>query len=86
MSIDQNEAQIQKKAITANLFLSQLQQRVSKPNAKLLLDTAKIQSGVLVENDIDLEATQAKDLCMKLINQGGPSFQVGQAIYKEYLM
>lgn len=85
MSMDQSTAD-RKKAINANLFLTQLQQRVSKTNAKLLLDNAKVKAGVTVDNEIDLEDAQAKELCMKMINQGGPSFQVGKAIYKEYLM
>ena len=85
MSMDQSTTVI-KKGINANLFLSHLQQRVSLTNAKLLLDTAKVQSGVNVDNDTELEMSQAKDLCMKFISRGGPSFQVGQAIYKEHLM
>jgi hypothetical protein len=72
--------------LNANMFLKQLQARVSVTNAKLLLDTAKVESGVKVDNDVTLETEQAKALCMKLINQGGPAFQVGQAIYKQYLM
>ncbi|GIL17950.1 MAG: hypothetical protein FMNOHCHN_03596 [Ignavibacteriaceae bacterium] len=73
------------KELTGSHILSKLQQRVSVSNAKMLLDTAKAQSGVLQDNETVLEMEQAKMLCLKLINQGGPSFQVGQAIYKEYL-
>jgi hypothetical protein len=72
--------------LTTGLILARLQQRVSKNNAKLLLDTAKVQCGVVIENEAVLEGEMAKTLCMRLINQGGPAFQVGQAIYKEYLM
>ncbi|PIS10193.1 MAG: hypothetical protein COT73_10680 [Bdellovibrio sp. CG10_big_fil_rev_8_21_14_0_10_47_8] len=74
------------KDLTTSEILIRLQQRVSKGNAKLLLDTAKIQCGVMVEDSVVLELDQAKTLCLRLIKQGGPSFQVGQAIYKEYLM
>ncbi len=73
-------------AVTANLILSRLQQRVSKANAKLLFDAAKVQAGFQLEDTVELEAEQAKTLCLAMIKQGGPSFQVGQSIYKEYLM
>lgn len=73
--------------LNANLILTRLQQRVSKSNAKLLLDMAKIQSGIQFEdNTLEIEKETAKSLCLTMIKQGGPSFQVGQAIYKEYLM
>lgn len=74
-------------ALTATLILGRLQQKVSIVNAKLLLDSAKVQSGLqIIDNDQALEMDQAKTLCLRLINNGGPSFHVGQAIYKEYLM
>lgn len=73
-------------ALTTNLILSRLQQRVSKGNAKLLLDRAKVQAGVSIEGSIELETELAKTLCLGLIKQGGPSFQVGQSLYKEFLM
>ena len=72
-------------ALTTNLILSRLQQRVSKGNAKLLLDRAKIQTGVSIEGSLELETEMAKTLCLGLIKQGGPSFQVGQSLYKEFL-
>ncbi len=73
-------------SLTTGLILTKLQQRVSKNNAKILLDTAKIQTGLKVQDDMALDKDQAKALCLNLINLGGPSFQVGQAVYKEYLM
>ena len=72
--------------LTANLILGRLQQKVSKSNAKLLFDSAKIQAGLKCEDEVELEKEQAKTLCLAMIKQGGPSFHVGQAIYKEYLM
>lgn len=72
--------------LTMNMILSRLQQRVSKSNAKLLFETAKIQSGLQIEDSAELEKEQAKALCLSMIKQGGPSFHVGQSIYKEYLM
>ena len=75
-----------KGAVTAGLILERLQARVSVNNARLLLHSAKVQTGVMVDDQSVLNDEQAKALCMKLINQGGPAFQVGQSIYKEYLL
>lgn len=77
---------MQAESLTTTLILSRLQQRVSKANAKLLFDQAKISSGLVLADDAALEIETAKTLCLGMIKQGGPSFQVGQAIYKEYLM
>lgn len=75
------------KALTANLFLARLQQRVSKANAQLLFDTARVQTGLKFEDHAaEIGTEDAKTFCLGLIKQGGPCFQVGQAIYKEYLM
>ncbi len=79
--------ELQAKGLTANMILARLQQRVSVGNAKLLLDSAKISTGMVVlDGELLLSSDQAKTLCMRLINQGGPAFHVGQAIYKEYLV
>lgn len=75
---------MQKSDLTMGLILSRLQQRVSQTNARLLLQTAKIQTGMTADNESILDNEQAKAICLKLISQGGPSFQVGQALYKEY--
>ena len=72
--------------LTTEIVLARLQQRVSKVHAKLLLDTAKTQTGLIIDWSTVLGIDQAKALCLKLINRGGPSFQVGQALYKEYLV
>ena len=72
--------------LTANLILSRLEKRVTMNNARLLLNTVKIQTGIKVDDSQTLDQEQAKAICLKLINQGGPSFQVGQALYKEFLM
>ena len=72
--------------LTTAQILSRLQQRVSPSNAKLLLDSALVQAGLFRLDKPTLEKDEAKALVMKLINQGGPSFQVGQALYKEYIM
>jgi hypothetical protein len=72
--------------LTMSLILTRLQTRVSKSNAKLLLDTSNNRIGVkVVDQSAVLEKEMAKTVCLGLINQGGPSFQVGQALYKEFL-
>ena len=73
-------------SLTPNIVLSRLQQRMTITNAKLLLDSAKISSGVTVANETVMDKEQAKTLVLRMINQGGPAFQVGQSLYKEYLM
>ena len=75
-----------KNDITLNSVLTRLQQRVTFTNARLLLETAKVQTGILNAPEQALEEEQARALCMKLISLGGPSFHVGQAIYKECFM
>jgi hypothetical protein len=75
-----------KASLTANLFLTHLQKRVSRSNAKLLFDAAKVQAGFQLDESSELEVETAKNICLAMIKQGGPSFQVGQMIYKEYLM
>lgn len=73
--------------LTTGVILGRLQQKVSIVNAKILLDTAKTQTGLqVIQNDTILDPEQAKSLCLKLINNGGPSFHVGQALYKEFLV
>ena len=81
-----SQVEVQKPGLTTGVILNRLQQRVSINNARLLLNSAKIQTGLTVDNETLLGNEEAKALCMKLINQGGPAFHVGQAIYKEYLM
>ena len=74
------------RSLTAQMILLKLEERVSRGNAKLLFATAKIQAGFQVDDEAQLEVEQAKSLCLAMIKQGGPSFQVGQLVYKEYLM
>jgi len=64
-------------------FLSRLQARVTGGNARLILHSALVDSGLVNHADETLNRGQAESLCMGLINAGGPAFQVGQAIYKE---
>jgi hypothetical protein len=64
-----------------NYFLSALKKRVSHSNAKLLLHSATVRSGVAFPPDQVLKKEDAQNLCMELIRIGGPGFQVGREIY-----
>jgi hypothetical protein len=71
------------KQITVSLFLNELRKKVSDSNAKLLLHTAVVRSGIQCTADAPLNNTDAHSLCMELIKTGGPSFQVGRSVYSQ---
>lgn len=68
---------------TMNYFFAALRQRVSANNAKLLLHSAAVKSGMPIKMDEPMAKEAAQALCMELIKSGGPGFQVGRAIYSE---
>ena len=68
---------------TMNTFLSALRERVSANNAKLLLHSAATKSGMPIKMDQPMKKEEAQQLCIELINSGGPCFQVGRQIYSE---
>lgn len=69
--------------ITMNHFLCELKKKVSDSNAKLLLHTASVRSGVYYPEHEPLKKEDAHNLCMELIKGGGPSFQVGRSVYAQ---
>ena len=71
--------------ITMDLFLSELKKKVSDSNAKLLLHTAIIRSGLNFSDSSRsaLNHEEAHSLCMELIKSGGPGFQVGRSVYTQ---
>jgi alanine-alpha-ketoisovalerate/valine-pyruvate aminotransferase len=73
------------KNVTVNHFLVELKKRVSASNAKLLLDSAVVRTGINCSSDAPLNSQDAHALCMELIKNGGPGFQVGRAVYTEYI-
>ena len=74
----------QKSKMPINLVLKRLQQRVSYFDARLILESAIVSSGI--PSDVEsLSAEEAKSLCLEMIKRGGPAFQVGSALYKEFL-
>jgi hypothetical protein len=68
--------------LTVGHFLSQLRSRVSQYDAKLILDSAMVSSGLTVAQEKEMTTEEAKTLCLQLIKKGGPAFQVGSAIYR----
>ena len=69
--------------MTPNDFIERLRLRVSHYNARLVLHSAMVSTGLKVENDVVLSDEQFESLCLGLIKAGGPAFQVGQAMYRE---
>ena len=66
--------------ITFQHFYEKLSAKVSGYNAKLLLNTACINSGIQQKDD-SLNEEEVKMICLELIKKGGPSFQVGKEVY-----
>lgn len=73
------------KTINLNEINDLLKKKVSSLNAKLLLDTAINQSGLAISGEADLTKEQIEGLALKMINNGGPSFQVGREIYTRFV-
>lgn len=67
--------------ITLNDFYTRLSRKVSDYNARLLLQSALQNSGVKGESHGPLKKSEAKTICLQLIKQGGPAFQVGRDMY-----
>lgn len=71
--------------VTMNIFFQELKKRVSPNNAKLLLHSAAVNTGMPFAMDTKLNNEETKTLCLELIKSGGPCFQVGRTIYTQYL-
>jgi hypothetical protein len=70
--------------VNASTFRKGLEIRMSPFNAKIILDSAFVSSGIVLTEE-NLDKTQAQTLCLSLIKKGGPAFHVGTEIYKTYL-
>lgn len=75
---------MENQTVNANLFRKGLEVRMSPFNAKIILDSAFISSGMSFTEE-NLDKAQAQSLCLALIKKGGPAFQVGTEVYKKYL-
>jgi hypothetical protein len=65
-----------------NHFMTQLRDRVTNANARMIMDTALVHTGLQRDPNEFLSSDEAKTLCLALIKQGGPAFKVGQALYR----
>ena len=72
-------------SISMSIFLSELEKKVSMNNARLLLHSAAIRTGMAPKFDQELQKDQAEALCMELIRSGGPGFQAGRTIYNQII-
>lgn len=68
--------------MTINDIYLRLSEKVSNYNARIMLQSAMLASGVVGEDSKVLENEQAKAICLALINKGGPGFQVGKSVYQ----
>lgn len=64
-------------------FYSKLNKRVSDYNARLVLQSAVMSSGIHREGIDQLNVDEARAICLELIKRGGPAFQVGKDIYQQ---
>ena len=69
--------------VTIHDFYVKLSERVSDFNARLLLHTALLKSGLKDERHAPLKSEDAKSICLALIGQGGPAFHVGRHMYQQ---
>jgi len=73
------------KQVTSNDFLVGLRQKMSGFSARLVLNSAMIESGIDIKNEGELGQEEIKTLCLRLIKKGGPAFYVGQSMYRQNL-
>lgn len=70
--------------ITLNDIQAQLSAKITAYNAKLLLHSALIDSGMNVEVAGPLSHDQVKSISLELIRKGGPAFQIGRQLHQQY--
>jgi len=75
---------MEKIEVNASEFRKGLEVRMSPFNAKIILDSAFVSSGV-IKTEENLDKAQTQELCLALIKKGGPAFHVGTEIFKKYL-
>ena len=78
------EPEIQGKTqLTVGDIHNKLTERVSGYDADLILNTALLSAGVCLAKETNLSEQAMKNVCLELIKQGGPAFQVGQSFYPQ---
>ena len=78
MSETQENASV---AMSIDDIFTKLTERVSDYNARLMIQSALIMSG-MDQKTSDLNKEEAKTICLELIKKGGPAFQVGKDLYQ----
>lgn len=68
--------------LTMNDICAKLSERVSNYNARLMLQSALIGTGLNRDNSEVLNKEEVRAICIALINKGGPAFQVGRELYQ----
>lgn len=74
-----------KPVLTIKVIQTQLATRVSAYNARLMLQSAMVDSGLKIDSEAPLSAEQVKGLCLELIRKGGPSFQIGRQLHQQFV-
>lgn len=69
--------------VTPNVILEKLKIKVSTYDARIILDSAMVISGLRSEWAQPLKKEDAQALCMQLMRRGGPAFHVGTEVYKQ---
>ncbi len=70
--------------INADVFRKKLETTMSPFNAKLIVESAFVSSGITNLSE-GLDKNQAHTICLALIKKGGPASRVGTEVYKSYL-
>jgi hypothetical protein len=85
-SISDGDVQVVKTSVafTPEDFYNRLAEKVSLYNARLMVQSAMVRTGIARDQQNEVLAPElARDLCMQLISQGGPAFRVGQDIFRQ---
>lgn len=76
---------VQSNEITMKFFFQELKKRVSETNARILLHSATVNTGINMDMEASLNPEETKTLCLELIKSGGPGFHVGRTIYTQFV-
>ena len=68
-----------------NDVFNELRKAYTVFDARMILDATCGHAGVTESWDDELSLDKGTELCMGLIDRGGPAFKVGTEIYKQYI-
>lgn len=63
-------------------FLDRLSEKLTHFDANMILEAAMLTAGVQRQEGL-FKKDEAKEICLALINRGGPAYSVGAFIYRE---